>query len=405
MKPPPLPLEEAQARLLALVEPLPMEHVDIEGSLGRYLAAPLSARRTQPATDLSAMDGYAMAQGDMAGPWRVIGESAAGHPFAGEVRPGAAVRISTGAVMPTGARVVILQEDVAREGETVTLTGEPPCPADKHIRRCGLDFRLGDEVLAVGSRIGPAQAALAIAAGHSHLAVRRRPRVAVLDSGDELATDYDSCAPHQIPASNGVMLAAMAGAVSCEVERIGPVPDSMDALAAALDRAGHADVIVTSGGASVGDHDLVRPALEAWGADIDFWRVAIKPGKPILVATREQGNRRQLILGLPGNPVSSHVTAYLFLLPLLRALLGAAEPLPRRIRTVLAAPLRAGGSRREFLRAMWNGEHVTAQEIQDSGAIAPLAASNALIDREARVASAAAGDTVTAYLLENGGIA
>lgn len=401
MKEPPLPLEEAQARLLALVTPLPIEHVDVEGALGRYLAQPVGARRTQPAADLSAMDGYAMAAGDMTGPWQVIGESAAGHPFAGEVQPGTAVRISTGAVMPAGAKVVILQEDLAREGDRVTLTGEAPQPEDKHIRRCGLDFAIGGEVLAAGTRVGPAQAALAISAGHSHLAVRRAPRVAVLDSGDELAVDFESCAPHQVPASNGMMLAAMARALCCEVERIGPVSDQMDALAAALERASEADVIVTSGGASVGDHDLVRPALAAWGAELDFWRVAIKPGKPILVATRG----KQLIIGLPGNPVSSHVTAFLFLLPLLRALLGAAEPLPRRIRTTLASPLRAGGSRREFLRASWDGTSVTAQAIQDSGAIAPLAASNVLIDRLAKAPAAGAGDVVTAYLLENGGIA
>ncbi len=401
MKQPPLPLEEAQARLLALVTPLAIEHVDIDGALGRYLAEPVGARRTHPATDLSAMDGYAMAPGDMAGPWQVIGESAAGHPFDGEVRPGSTARISTGAVMPAGAGVVILQEDIARAGDTVSLTGEPPSPPDKHVRRCGLDFALGSEVLAAGTRIGPAQAALAISAGHSHLAVRRRPRVAVLDSGDELATDLASCAPHQVPASNGMMLAAMARALCCEVERIGPVPDSMAALAAALDRAQHADVIVTSGGASVGDHDLVRPALEAWGAKLDFWRVAIKPGKPILVATKG----RQLILGLPGNPVSSHVTAFLFLLPLLRALLGAADPLPRRIRTTLASPLKPTGSRREFLRATWNGESIAAQAIQDSGALAPLAASNTLIDRAAHAPPAQAGDTVHAYLLEAGGTA
>jgi molybdopterin molybdotransferase len=303
--------------------------------------------------------------------------------------------------MPAGADVVILQEDLVREGDRITLEGEPPSPPDKHIRRCGLDFSLAAEVLAPGARIGPTQAALAIAAGHSHLAVRRAPRVAVLDSGDELAADLDQCAPHQIPASNGVMLAAMARALSCQVDRLGPVPDDMAAMAAALDRAGDADVIVTSGGASVGEHDLVRPALAAWGARLDFWRVAIKPGKPILVATKG----RQLVLGLPGNPVSSHVTAFLFLLPVLRALLGAAEPLPRRLRATVAAPLRAGGSRREFLRARWDGESVTPHAIQDSGALAPLAASNVLIDRPARAPAAEPGDPVFAYLLANGGIA
>jgi molybdopterin molybdotransferase len=373
----------------------------VEGALGRYLAEPVTARRTHPAADLSAMDGFAVAAGDMAGPWQVIGESAAGHPFRGEVSRGKAVRISTGAMMPAGAGAVILQEDLNRESDTVTLTGEPPRPPEKHIRHCGLDFTLGASVLAAGTRVGPAQAALAISAGHSHLAVRRVPRVAVLDSGDELAVDFDSCEQHQIPASNGVMLAAMVRALPCEVDRLGPVPDDMNAMAAALERASEADVIVTSGGASVGDHDLVRPALAAWGARLDFWRVAIKPGKPILVATRGP----QLVIGLPGNPVSSHVTAYLFLLPLLRRLLGAADPLPRRFRAPLASPLKASGSRREFLRANWDGESITALAIQDSGALAPLAASNVLIDRPAGTPAAATGDTVFAYLLENGGIA
>ncbi len=163
------------------------------------------------------------------------------------------------------------------------------------------------------------------------------------------------CAPHQVPASNGAMLTAMLAALPCEVTRVGPVPDRAEALRAALDGAARADLIVTSGGASVGDHDIVRPVLAEWGAALEFWRVAIKPGKPLLVARRGA----QLVLGLPGNPVSSHVTAYLFLLPLVRALLGAAEPLPRPLRAVLAAPMPAGGARREFLRAQWDGESVT----------------------------------------------
>jgi molybdopterin molybdotransferase len=349
------------------------------------------------------MDGYAVAPGDLAGPWRVIGESAAGHPFAGEVTSGEAVRIATGALLPAGAGAVILQEDLAREGEALRLTGEPPDPPDRHIRRRGMDYAEGGELLPAGVRIGPAQAALAISAGHKRIAVRRRPRLAVIDSGDELAEDCDACAPHQIPASNGVMLAAMAASLPCEIERLGPVADDMGALARVLARAEGADVIVTSGGASVGDHDLIRPALERWGASIDFWRVAIKPGKPILVATRESGARRQVILGLPGNPVSSHVTAFLFLLPLLRRLSGAEQPFAPRIRTRLAAPLAPGGSRREFLRARWDGESIAAHAVQDSGALASLAASNALIDRPAGAPARQAGEEVFAYLLENGG--
>lgn len=398
---PPLPLEEAQARLLALAEPLPLERVDVAGALGRYLAAPLAARRTQPACDLSAMDGYAVAADDLLGPWRLIGESAAGHPFDGAVAAGEAVRIATGALLPDGTGAVILQEDIARERERIALSGEAPSPPGKHIRRAGMDYRQGDTLLQAGTRIGAAQVALAIAAGHRHLPVRRRPRVAIIDSGDELAVDPENCLAHQIPASNGAMLEAQVAALPCEAERLGPVADDLDALAATLARAASADVVVTSGGASVGDHDLIRPALEAWGADVDFWRVALKPGKPLLVASRDAGGRRQLVIGLPGNPVSSHVTAYLFLLPLLRALLGATEPLPRPFAARLAVPLGPGGPRREFLRARWNGVTLAVQALQDSSALSSLAASNALIDWPAEAPAGEPGDEATAYLLDN----
>lgn len=399
MKSVPLPLEEAQARLLALAMPLPVERVGIDSIAGRFLAEPLHARRTQPACDLSAMDGYAVTAGDLAGPWQVIGESAAGHPFRGTLAPGQAVRVATGAVLPARADAVILQEDTRREDERLALTGTPPSPPGKHIRRTGLDFREGSLLLEAGTRLGPAQIALAIAGGHRHLAVRRRPVLAVLDSGDELAGE--DCLPHQIPASNGTMLAIMAGSLAGSIRRLGPVADRMEALAEALAQARDADVIVTSGGASVGDHDLIRPALEAWDAEIDFWRVAIKPGKPLLIARRE----RQLIVGLPGNPVSSFVTAFHFLLPLLAALQGAARPLPRRIAAHLAEPLGPGGERREFLRAVWDGREIRALALQDSGALSSLAAANALIDRPARAAPARPGDEVLAYLLDNGGIA
>ena len=397
----PLDLAEAQARLLALVEPLPLERVDVAGALGRYLALPLVAERTQPACDLSAMDGYAVAAADLAGPWQLVGESAAGHPFAGAIAPGQAARISTGAVIPDGAGAVIVQEDVDSQPGRIVLTGDGPARADQHIRRRGSDFAEGAVLNPLGTRVSPALLALALAAGQRHLAVRRVPRITVIDCGDELAAEADCCAPHQVPASNGAMLTAMLGALPCEVTRVGPVPDHAEALRAALDGAAKADLIVTSGGASVGDHDIVRPVLADWGAALEFWRVAIKPGKPLLVALREQ----QLVLGLPGNPVSSHVTAFLFLLPLVRALLGAAEPLPRPLRAMLAAPLSAGGARREFLRAYWDGESVTPATVQDSGGLSALARSNALIDRPAHASAAAEGSPVSIYLLQNGGIA
>jgi molybdopterin molybdotransferase len=397
-----LPIDQAQARLLALAVPLPVERVDAPGALGRYLAEPLRARRTQPAAHVSAMDGYAVSSADLVGPWRIVGESAAGHPFAGQPGPGEAVRISTGALLPDSCDTVIIQENTEREGESLRLTDPRGVEAHRHVRHCGSDFARDEQLLPAGARIGPAQIALALAAGHRHLAVRRRPRIAIIDSGDELAPDPENCAPHQVPASNGAMIAALAASLPCEVVRLGPVADDLGALTAALHTAGNADVVVTTGGASVGDHDLVRPALAEWGASLDFWKVAIRPGKPLMVATRG----RQLAIGLPGNPVSSMVTAYLFLLPLVRALLGADRPLPRALPFTLAGNLPAVGDRREFVRAMLddNGCLVSART-QDSGALGSLALSDVLIDRPAGAGPAAPGDAVMGYLVQNGGLA
>jgi molybdopterin molybdotransferase len=396
----PLPLAEAQARLLAQVEPLQTERLASEQAIGRYLAEPLRAARTQPAADLSAMDGYAMRADDVSGPWRVIGESAAGHPFAGDLVRGEAIRVSTGALMPPGACVVLLQENAARDGEALALNGEGE-PTVRHIRRTGFDFRHGDELLAAGARVGPAQLALALAGGHADLRVHALPSLAVLDSGDELATDPGACRPYQIPASNGAMLAAMAAPHASSIERLGPVPDRLEAMLAALDKAAAMDVIVTSGGVSVGDHDLVRPALEQWGATIDFWRVAMRPGKPLLVARKG----RQWVLGLPGNPVSSYVTAFLFLLPLLRALGGARDPRPRGVTMPLGAGLPPVGERTELIRARLADQALMPVSEQDSSALAALARADALIERPAHAPAAAPGELVMAYWLENGGSA
>lgn len=401
----PIPLEIAQARLFDLVDPMKREHVDMQGAVGRYLAEPLTARRTQPAAHLSAMDGYAVRDGDLAGPWKVIGESAAGHPYTGSMAQGQAVRISTGAVLPDDAGGVIVQEDLAREADTLHLTGTGPNPQDRHVRRLGSDFTAGKEVLPAGVLIGPAQIALAVSAGHRHLPVYRCPLVAVIDSGDELAADPEHCATHQIPASNGAMLEAMIEGLAIRSARIGPVADTLEDLVTAFDKAAHADVIVTSGGASVGDHDLIRPALAEWGAELDFWRIAIKPGKPLLVATRQRSLRRQIIIGLPGNPVSAMVTGFHFLLPLLRVLLGAKDPLPLPITARLEGALAPTGSRREFLRGIWDGSTVRAVQVQESGALGALAASNVLIDRPANSAGVASGQDVRIYMLRNGGIA
>ncbi|RVU03797.1 molybdopterin molybdenumtransferase MoeA [Novosphingobium umbonatum] len=390
-----LDLAEAQARLLAMAVPLPVEQVPIEAAMGRYLAQDLPALRQQPAVDLSAMDGYALSGEDTSGPWRLRGESAAGHPYQGVVQKGEACRISTGAVLPEGADWVLLQEDTRREGDRLHLTGTLPHPLPRHIRRAGFDFAQGQTLLRAGQRITPASLALAISGGHASLPMRQRPRIAILDSGDELAPIGAPTAAHQIPASNGAMLAAQLQPEAGRIDRLGPVSDRMDALLAALDAASEADVIITSGGASVGDHDLIRPALEQWGADLAFWRVALRPGKPLMVAQKG----RQIIIGLPGNPVSSHVTAFLFVLPLLRALQGAEHPLPKPFYAPVASSLPAGGERCEFLRGAWDGAVIQPNPMRDSSALAALASANCLIERPIGADAVQAGGLVRAYLL------
>jgi len=391
---PPLKLADAQAQLLDLLVPLPPEDVPIKLASGRYLAAPLVAGRTQPPADLSAMDGYAVAGPS---PWIIIGESKAGAPFFGNVSSGEAVRISTGALIPDGAGKVVLQEHVVRSAD-IAVHQAGQSSSGSNIRAAGSDFMTGDTLLAAGTRIGPAQIALTLAAGRAVIQTPRKPVLTLIDSGDELAADPQKCSPHQIPASNGAMLAAMASSLPCTVKQLGPIPDNLDALTQAFRQAEGSDLIVTSGGASVGDHDLIRPALGEWGAQIDFWRVAIKPGKPLLVARRG----RQIILGLPGNPVSSFVTAFLFMMPLLRKLSGASDVLPRRSMRRVGIDLAPTGPRREFLRAVDDGAQVTPLNEQDSSALGALASATALIERPENSEGVKAGTDVPTYLIQNG---
>lgn len=388
-----LTLEVAQARLLALAPTLPNEDVAVEAALGRVLAEDLLAARTQPPADLSAMDGYAVA-GD--GPWRSVGESRAGAPFDRALVPGEAVRISTGAQMPPGADSVLIQENAVMKAGMVSAAALPP--PGQHVRPRGFDFDKGDTLLPAGTGITPARLALALAAGHARLKVARRPRVAVLDCGDELAAVAAECKPHQIPASNGAMIAAMLHPMIGGVQRIGPVGDRLEALADALAQAEDCDILITSGGASVGDHDLVQTALGAWGAKIDFWKVAIKPGKPLMVATRGQ----QMILGLPGNPVSSFVTAFLIAIPLIRASMGDPDPLPRTQVVKAGEDLPGIGDRREFLRGVSDGQTVRLAPSQDLSALLSLAQANCLVDRPAGTPPLRAGEQVAVYNLQNG---
>lgn len=391
-----LTVEEAQAQMLALIAPLPLEVLPVEHAVGRYLAEPVLAARTQPPADLSAMDGYAVAG---AGPWRTVGESRCGEPFDGVLAVGQCVRISTGAILPEGAVRILIQEDATVAGSQVTPTEEPP--PGKHIRRKGFEFAPGDALLPAGARIGPAQLALIRSAGHAVVAVHHRPRIAIFDSGDELASDPTGCAIHQIPASNGAMLGALAAGLPCSITQSAPLPDRLDAIVAALEAHREADLLVLTGGASVGDHDLAKPALEAVGADIDFWKVAMRPGKPLMVARRG----KQLVLGLPGNPVSAFVTGFLFMLPALRRLLGATDCLSTPIMLPLAEDCPAGGARREFLRGALGPDGVIPARERDSSALLTLARSNVLIDRPAGCEATKAGTSVPCYLFETGRIA
>ena len=395
-----LTLEEAQERLIALAPKMDTIRPSTQHALGQYLASDVRALRTQPPADLSAMDGYAIC-GD--GPWERVGESRAGAPFAGALEPGQCTRISTGAHMPQGSDRVLIQENAeVVDGRVALLAGEELPPPNRHVRKAGFDFGEGDTVHSEGTRMGPAQIALALAAGHADVPVHARPSVGILDSGDELVRLPAPCGPHQIPASNGPMLAAMVEHLVGMVEPIGPVPDDLDALAKALEASKDKHILVTSGGASVGDHDLVQQALKNWGARLDFWKVAIKPGKPLMVATREADWGKQVIVGLPGNPVSSFVTCFLFVLPLVRAAMGDPEPLPYTVTVRSAQDLPAVGMRREFLRGVRNGDEVHLASSQDSSALLALASANCLIDRPAGAETVRAGEPVRVFNLHNG---
>jgi len=386
-----LPVADAQARLLALAPPRPIEPADFADAAGRYLAEPLTARRDQPWTALSAMDGYAVRWIDMPGPWRLSGESAAGSlPPETPLAPGMTMRIFTGAPLPPGADTVVLQEDVEADGATIHLTCDGPGGAGRHVRPRANDFADGQPLLPAGTRIGAPQIALAALAGHATIPVRARPRIAILSTGNELVPPGAPCPPGSLPASNGVMLRALAQSVGATIASERLIGDDLPALTAALAEAATADIIVTSGGASVGDHDLVRPALEAAGGAIDFWRIAMRPGKPLIVG--KLGNA--LFLGLPGNPVSALVTSTLFLLPLIRHLAGAADPLPRPRMLTLREDLPAVGKRAEYLRAQADEDGVTSLAFQDSAAMHAAALANALIVRPVGAPPATAGERV-----------
>jgi molybdopterin molybdotransferase len=403
-------VEEALARVLAsAATPLDEERVALEAAHGRVLARDLAALRTQPPFANSAMDGYALRAADAAQPTAtltVIGESAAGRAFGAAVGKGQAVRIFTGAPMPDGADAIVIQEDVRREGERIAIAA-PVAPGD-NLRVAGLDFRDGEALIPAGRRLTPRDVALAAAGNHVGLTVRRRARVAILATGDELVAPGVTLGPSQIIASNNFAVAGIVGACGGVAIDLGIALDTMPALDAAIGRArdAKADVLVTLGGASVGDHDLVQKALVAAGMELGFWRIAMRPGKPLmhgrLAAMR--------VLGLPGNPTSSVVCAILFLRPLLRALNGepdaGADPSrPGR----LGADLNANGTRQDYMRAALSldagGILVAAPSAnQDSSLVKTMARAGGLIVRPPRAEPAAAGEACRIIAFEALGV-
>ena len=385
-----LPVADAQARLFALARRLPIEMVPVGRSVGRWLARDILALRDQPWADLSAMDGYAVRAAEYPGPWRLAGESAAGAAHLPALSPGEAVRIFTGAPLPPGADAILMQENATRDGDLLRANADP-LPAGRHVRPAASDFARDTVLLRAGTRIGPAQIALAVLAGHGDLPVHARPRVALLSTGNELVPPGAPTPPGFLPSSNAPMLAAMLADVPCDVIDLGIIADDLDAMVAALEQAREADIIVSTGGASVGDHDLVRPAFAKAGGTLDFWKIRMRPGKP-LMAGRLGGS---LFLGLPGNPVSAFVTGTLFLLPLIRHLGGAVDPLPPVGESRLASPLPTTGDRDDYLRAWRSRDGAVSVTSQDSAATAAMAQADCLILRPAGSPPALPGDRVT----------
>lgn len=400
---PMLSLAEAQERLLALA-PRTEETVSGQWSQIRYAARDIMALRSQPPHDLSAMDGYAVS-GE--GPWEMVGESRAGHPFSGDLSHGQCTRISTGAWIPSGADRVLIQENATVSGTTIALAaGQTDPEVGKHIRKKGFDFVKGEVLVPAGTRLGPAQIALGRAGGQDDFLSCLPPLVDILECGDELEECASVCiegvadvtgAEFKIPATNGAMIGEMLMPYVPYPFFLGPVGDDMGELFKALERS-EGNILIISGGASVGDHDLVQDALREWGAEIDFWRVAIKPGKPLLVATKGE----KVILGLPGNPVSSFVTCFLFALPLVRASMGAEEPISATMHMTAVDALPATGPRHEFLRGVHDGKNVRLAGSQDSSALISLSKANCLISRPPNSPPLTAGEQVAVYNLQNG---
>jgi molybdopterin molybdotransferase len=386
-------LAEAQTRILNDITPLDAEIVALAQSAGRVTAAPVIARLSQPPSDVSAMDGYALREPDGAAGTvlRVIGSAPAGHPFAGTIEPGQCVRIFTGSVIPAGADAILIQENaktVAPDQIEITESISP----GRHIRGQGQDFADGKQIIAAGTRLSPRHIGLCASANHPWLAVHRRPRVAVLATGDEIALPGEPLPPGGIYGGNGPALCALAETSGAEATLLPVAPDNAASLTRLIEGLAGFDILLTIGGASVGAHDLVQQALTTAGMKLDFWKIAMRPGKPLIHGRLG----RQSVIGVPGNPVAALLCGALFLRPLIEAMQGLKpEPLPTQ-QARLGAPLGANDVRLDFMRARLShgedGPIATALPRQDSAAQSDFTLADALILRAPFAAPAKTGE-------------
>ena len=398
-------VEEARQRILAKLHPLPAETLPLTQAWNRVLAAAVHARLTQPPADISAMDGYALRAADATegAILAVTGQAPAGHPFAGTVNPGHAIRLFTGSVVPQGADSVLLQEDATRDGERVTVRAA--VRLGQHIRLRGQDFTQGDIVLHPGTRLGARQIGLAAAANHAFLPVHRQPRVAILSTGDEIVLPGDPVPAGGIVSSNSFMLAAMVRAAGGVPVVLPIAADTPQAIAAAIAGGLGADLLLTTGGASVGDHDLVQAGLAQHGFVLDFWKIAMRPGKPMI--SGHVGATP--VLGLPGNPVSAAVCAVLFLLPALAVLQGLPAAAPETTRALAGAPIAPNDRRADHLRATLARDDAgnlvaTPFTRQDSGMLTVLSRAHGLVLRKPHAPAVAPGEAVDVILLGQDGL-
>lgn len=398
-----IPVADAQQRILGALSPLPAELISLSSGLGRVLAEDVVSRRSQPPMAVSAMDGYAVRAVDvdtLPADLAVVGYAPAGHAFDGSVGPGEAVRIFTGAPLPDGADTIVIQENTEQTGETVRVI-EGEAPVGRFVRPAGLDFASGATLLKAGKVLTARDIGLAAAMNVPWLMVRRKPRISILATGDEIVMPGDPVGRDQIVSSNALSLSAFVSAEGGDPLNLGIAPDEEDQLRALASGASGSDILVTTGGASVGDHDLVQSVLGDIGLEVDFWRIAMRPGKPLMFG--KFGNT--FLVGLPGNPVSSLVCAIIFLAPALRTLLGMENVLPEPVPARLGSELGENDEREDYLRASLGrgddaGLIATPFGKQDSSMFATIARSEALIIRPPFAPAAKSGETVEIIPLE-----